>query len=326
MSDQDNEPPTASLPKGCEARRWTNTSRSLPEHLPPCTAAPAAQAVPRIIWQTWVRSTNVPERMVQAAFTWIVRNPEYEYRFLDDAAQAAYVEAWPEPKVREAYKSPLLYGAGRSDLWRLLAIYDHGGVYMDIDTEALVPMREILHPEDEAVSGYHSGAHGGGDFHQWGLIFKAKHPFIRATIDEAVEEILHHKARLAGPDVLHNGMQKVLHPSAPGSFSLGIPKPDANTAGITCTRNASSSSVPVDSSASTGSVSVASGGAFLSKASSPSAAGYPEVSFRVLPGDEFDGCIRFKYAGYFADLKEAKVRYYWHEMHHQEECGRWDCR
>ena len=39
----------------------------------------------------------------------------------------------------------------RSDILRLVILYLHGGVYADVDTECVTPLREWIRPDDEGV-------------------------------------------------------------------------------------------------------------------------------------------------------------------------------
>ncbi len=49
-------------------------------------------------------------------------------------------------EIFESY-SKIQIGAAQADFWRLLVLYKHGGVYMDIDAHLIWPLSSIIKPE-----------------------------------------------------------------------------------------------------------------------------------------------------------------------------------
>jgi mannosyltransferase OCH1-like enzyme len=153
-----------------------------------------AQAIPRIIHQTF-RSADLPERIGQASQSWISRNPEYDYRFHDDAACRDLIAQHFDADVLTAYDR-LENGAFRADLWRYCQLYLTGGVYADIDTICRMPLSGLLRPEDRFVS-----ARAGNLPHAIynGFICAAPaHPFLKAAIERAVRQVLRRRGRIDG--------------------------------------------------------------------------------------------------------------------------------
>jgi hypothetical protein len=77
-------------------------------------------------------------------------NPEYEYLFFDDKACIDFiVENFPD--LLQWYNK-LRPGAYKADLFRLLILKKMGGVYLDIKTTCLLPLRDIIPSDIEFMS------------------------------------------------------------------------------------------------------------------------------------------------------------------------------
>lgn len=160
--------------------------------VPGDAAAERAQNVAYDIYQTF-KTSRVPAAMYRAVQSWIENNPEYTYHFFDDARMFDYA-AGEFPCEDFSFSRETLLGAlkrikpgaGKADLFRYLILYDRGGIYMDIDTVCLSPLRNFVGPNDDMVSGI--GEHG--DFHQWGLIYARRHPFMKRAIENTVANIV----------------------------------------------------------------------------------------------------------------------------------------
>lgn len=104
---------------------------------------------PAKIWQSWkVDPTRFEERDNERAMSWTMKNPAHRYEVLTDDNSIPYVEYHygPErlnrPDIVHMYKS--LNGVKtriiQADLLRYLIMYAEGGVYADIDVEAIRPV------------------------------------------------------------------------------------------------------------------------------------------------------------------------------------------
>lgn len=105
---------------------------------------------PRKIWQTWkVDPLGFEERDLSVARTWTAKNPEYRYEVLTDQNDVYYVETHFGPSgfnrldIVYMYKS-LRLKIIKADLLRYLVMYVEGGVYTDIDVEALRPIHRFI--------------------------------------------------------------------------------------------------------------------------------------------------------------------------------------
>ncbi|KAJ7224776.1 glycosyltransferase family 32 protein [Mycena rebaudengoi] len=111
--------------------------------------APSAQTpFPPYIWQTWPvapSSSAFKDELRAPVASWPTLSPEFQHQVLTYAAASALVHSLyaSVPPVLAAYAAlplPIL----KADFFRYLILLARGGVYSDIDTTALTPIREWL--------------------------------------------------------------------------------------------------------------------------------------------------------------------------------------
>ncbi|KAL2121182.1 hypothetical protein VTJ04DRAFT_5209 [Mycothermus thermophilus] len=105
---------------------------------------------PRKIWQTWkVNPLRFEERDLNTARTWLAKNPDYRYEVLTDDNDMRYVEwhfgpnGFNRPDIVQFYRD-VKAAIVKADLLRYLIMYAEGGVYADIDVEALKPVSKFI--------------------------------------------------------------------------------------------------------------------------------------------------------------------------------------
>lgn len=105
---------------------------------------------PRKIWQTWkVDPLDFEERDLTVARTWTLKNPGHRYEVLTDENDMAYVETHFGPSGLNRLDIVHMYQSIeakiiKADLLRYLVMYVEGGVYTDIDVEALRPIDRFI--------------------------------------------------------------------------------------------------------------------------------------------------------------------------------------
>ncbi|QIW98346.1 hypothetical protein AMS68_003864 [Peltaster fructicola] len=105
---------------------------------------------PRKIWQTWkVDPLGFGEKDLNLARTWTAKNPAYRYEVLTDQNDMAYVETHFGPSGFNRLDIVYMYRQLtariiKADLLRYLVMYVEGGVYTDIDVEALRPATRFI--------------------------------------------------------------------------------------------------------------------------------------------------------------------------------------
>jgi mannosyltransferase OCH1-like enzyme len=111
--------------------------------------------IPRMIHQSW-KVEQVPDRWLAFQQSWRQHHPGYEYRLWTDAANRAFVaETFPELlPVYDGYRHPI----SRADLTRYLVVCHFGGIYADLDCEALKPLDDLIVGR-EIIFGLEPAAH-----------------------------------------------------------------------------------------------------------------------------------------------------------------------
>jgi mannosyltransferase OCH1-like enzyme len=97
--------------------------------------------IPRIIHQTW-KSDHIPAEWEGLRKTWRRLNPEWEYRLWTDDDNLELV-AKHYPWFLDIYKG-YDQGIKRADAARYFIMHQCGGVYVDLDFEALRPLDELV--------------------------------------------------------------------------------------------------------------------------------------------------------------------------------------
>ena len=103
--------------------------------------------IPKKIWQT-----NFSEMCTLPMFLNFKHNrslsPDFEYHYVSTEDRDEYVKAHSSERVYSAFKR-LTDGAAQADLWRLLVLYNEGGVYMDIDATLVKPLSQSLNSNEQ---------------------------------------------------------------------------------------------------------------------------------------------------------------------------------
>jgi len=105
---------------------------------------------PKKIWQTWkVDPLSFDQRDALTAKTWTAKNPYYRYEVLTDNNDLTWIEQYYGPEglnredIVDFYRN-VNATIIKADLLRYLIMYAEGGVYADIDVEALKPVRRWI--------------------------------------------------------------------------------------------------------------------------------------------------------------------------------------
>jgi len=195
-------------------------------------ALPAGAAIPRIIHQTFYDHALTPQLQANVERLRAL-NPDWEYRFYDDADVAAFIKGNYPPAVWTYFERiDARYGAARADLFRYLLLYKLGGVYLDIKSSASRPLSEVIGPDDrfllskwhradgryEVQEGHYEIRHiEGGEYQQWQIVSAPGHPFLKAVIETALANI-----DAYDPYLHQTGKRGVLRVTGPITYTLAI--------------------------------------------------------------------------------------------------------
>jgi hypothetical protein len=94
--------------------------------------------IPKIIWQTheW-EYKDLPHNFIRCTQTWKNLNPEWEYRYHSAIDRAIAVRDFD----LELYQYYMFADkVTQSDIWRYVVLYQHGGLYSDMDSFCVEPI------------------------------------------------------------------------------------------------------------------------------------------------------------------------------------------
>jgi len=165
--------------------------------------------IPKVIYRTFY--SKEAAKKYQKAWDFTAKyNPEFKQVLFDDKDCEAFLKEYYPTPVYEAYhKINPKYGAARADLFRYALMYEKGGIYLDVKSAAkslykLVSPRDgyILIPWGHFTEKRATG-NAVGEFQQWHIICRPKHPFLKAVLDQVVYNINHDKGQKGKRGVLH---------------------------------------------------------------------------------------------------------------------------
>ena len=221
------------------------------------TSIGAEDQFPRKIWQTWkVDSLSFDERDLTMARTWTQKNPGHRYEVLTDNNDLHYVEthfgpnALNRPDIVYTYRS-LTAQIIKADLLRYLVMYVEGGIYADIDVEALKPIDrfipdrynerdvdmvisvEIDQPEykDHPILGKKSQS-----FCQWTFMCKPRQPVMMLLVDNILKWLneMSKKQNVPISDI-HLDFDDIISGTGPSAFTIAVLQEMSRKAGRTIT-------------------------------------------------------------------------------------------
>ncbi len=142
-------PATLQQPQAAFIKRQTTSQTVLGLGRPDHTTAQPTD-FPRKIWQSWKTDPfNFAQRDSDVARTWTTKNPGHRYEVLTDNTDLLYVEekfgpsGFNRPDIVTFYRA-VNATIIKADLLRYMIMYADGGLYADIDVEALKPVDRFI--------------------------------------------------------------------------------------------------------------------------------------------------------------------------------------
>jgi mannosyltransferase OCH1-like enzyme len=184
----------------------------IPHRAPPLWRSRASHRIPKIVWQT-----NYTDRVTVPVYMNYLFNrllaPTYEFRLMTDAECAEFVTRECAAPVVEVYDR-LQIGAAKADLWRLLVLERHGGVYLDMDAHVVWPLGLIIGRDLDELYVRHR-EHLSNFF----LASVPHNPHLTAVIDAVVQNVRAWQAGqsiygVTGPLVIERQLGEFNPPSA----------------------------------------------------------------------------------------------------------------
>ena len=118
-------PATANVTRLFRKSQWTNRSSTF---------------IPRIIHQTW-SGDAIPTQFSPWVRSWMDQNPNWQYWFWTDKDIRCFIARHFADYL--SLYDRYIYNINRADVMRYFVLYEHGGLYADIDMECVKPLDDI---------------------------------------------------------------------------------------------------------------------------------------------------------------------------------------
>ena len=102
--------------------------------------------IPKIIHYCWLSNDPIPEKLQSCMNSWKKQLPDYEFKLWNFSSFDINSSQW----VKEAFNAKKY--AFAADYIRLYAVYNYGGIYMDMDIEVIKSFNPLL--DREYILGY----------------------------------------------------------------------------------------------------------------------------------------------------------------------------
>lgn len=167
------------------------------ENKPMVLETEPVKLIPKKIFQLVPDKNNISE-VFQKNIEYIKKtNPGWEYKIYDNKDQIEYIAANYPDNILDAYNMlNRKYGAALADYFRYLLMYVEGGVYLDIKSASRFPLDNIIGKDDEFILSHWDNASPHedllkkyGEFQQWHIICKPRHPALKVVIDKVTKNI-----------------------------------------------------------------------------------------------------------------------------------------
>lgn len=152
-------------------------------------------------------------------------NPDWNYIIYDDADMIEYMKNKFPPKILDVYnKINPEYGPAKADFFRYLLMYTEGGAYFDIKSSMEFPLSKLIQYDDQYIlshwtcpcqAAYTDNKYG--EFQQWYIITRPKHPYLKAVINQVIDNITNYDLEKTG-----TGKLAVLKVTGPIAYTNAI--------------------------------------------------------------------------------------------------------
>lgn len=175
--------------------------------------------IPHFIWQTYSTRDITNERLKASFDSWSAMNPKWHHELLVDKDVAAFFEQHYDAQTNAVYHA-LPLGAMKADMFRYAVMYTYGGVYADVDVEALQPIAAWLGDASRSckvIVGIENDVH----FCQWAFAALPKQPVFKRAVELVVERVV--KGGGLGPQGLNVADASFVHYyTGPGLFTTAV--------------------------------------------------------------------------------------------------------
>jgi mannosyltransferase OCH1-like enzyme len=107
------------------------------------------KVIPKIIWQTNFTNKVTLPVYINYLFNRII-SPDFEYRYMGHEEREEFLKENASKEIFDAF-CKLNDGAAQADLWRVFVLNFYGGVYLDFDAYAVLPLSYMIKEGDKEV-------------------------------------------------------------------------------------------------------------------------------------------------------------------------------
>lgn len=136
--------------------------------------------IPKIIHYCWLSGDTIPEQLQIYMKSWKEKLPDYKFVLWDKSKFDINSTLW----TKQAYETKKY--AFAADYIRLYAVYNYGGIYMDMDVEVLKSFNHLIekeyilgHEDNEGIEAGVFGAEKGAEWIKKCLEYYKNRPFIK---------------------------------------------------------------------------------------------------------------------------------------------------
>ena len=200
--------------------RNNDVKKQLYKNISPVSHTGKYQYIPKQIFQLVKDKNNIHPKF-QANMKHIKDlNPDWNYTIYDDDDMIEYMKNNFPPEILDVYnKINPEYGPAKADFFRYLLMYAEGGAYFDIKSAMEFPLSKLVQHDDQYILSHwpckcqvtHTDNEY-GEFQQWYIITKPNHPYLKAVINQVIDNITNYDLEKTGTGKL--GVLKVTGPIA----------------------------------------------------------------------------------------------------------------
>lgn len=140
--------------------------------------------IPKVIYQTWKTKNLHPKcKMIQNNIKNLNKN--YQYILYDDNQMEVFIKSNFDKYTYDCYMK-LNVGAAKADFWRYCILYINGGIYLDMDSNILKPLDNLIVGDEQCIITREGNK---GTFNNWIMIFQKNHPILLETIKKCCYNI-----------------------------------------------------------------------------------------------------------------------------------------
>ncbi|NBU33884.1 hypothetical protein EB118_02235 [bacterium] len=145
--------------------------------------------IPKLVFRTGPFPLyKAPEVVINYLEDLVKKNPEYTQVYFNDEDCKEFVKVY-FPEHLQAYNA-LIPTAFKADLFRLLVLYQFGGVYNDIGHLYVQPISTVIQDGDELVFAIDHPLQNSGGLHNAFIASISGHPIIKKAIERIVHNVM----------------------------------------------------------------------------------------------------------------------------------------